>query len=254
MKFGDDDPDRDPEEVPLPGGRLTRGVVRVGETVRRPRKACSAFVARLLMLLEERGFSAAPRHLGVDERERDILSFIAGVVPAKWRRFEDAQVETAARLLRAFHDVTRDSPLVRSGEVVCHFDCGPSNFVFQDERPVALIDFDMAAPGDALEDVGYLAWAWCVSGKPTREPVELQAMQVRVVADAYGLVIEQRARLVDAMIERQRQNGLFWARQLSAAFTGPDTPPEALAERVAWSEREQHFTRANAAVFRAALG
>jgi hypothetical protein len=180
-------PIRDPDEVPLPGSRLTRGVVRVGDTVRRPRKACSEFVARLLNLLEQRGFSAAPRHLGVDERGRDILSFIPGAVPEKWRHFEDTQVVSAARLLRAFHDVTRASALVGAGEVVCHYDCGPSNFVFHDEDPVALIDFDMAAPGDALQDVGYMAWAWCVSGKPSREPVQLQAAQVRVLADVYGI-------------------------------------------------------------------
>lgn len=245
--------DREPEEVPLPGGRLTRGVVRVGDTVRRPRQAGSAFVERLLTLLHQRGFSGAPRHLGIDARGRDMLSFIPGTVPEKWRRFEDAQVVAGARLLRAFHDATRDSPLAGSGQVVCHFDCGPSNFVFRDERPVALIDFDMAAPGAALDDVGYMGWAWCVSGKPTREPVERQAAQVRILADAYGLVAEQRGRLVEAMIERQRQNGLFWAAQLTADFPGPDTPREALAERVAWAQREMRFTRANAEVFRAAL-
>lgn len=111
----------------------------------------------------------------------------------------------------------------------------------------------MAGPGAALDDVGYMAWAWCVSGKSTREPVERQAAQVRLLADAYGLRADQRGRLVEAMIERQRQNGLFWAAQVTGGFTGPDTPREALAERVAWAEREMRFTRVNAEVFRAAL-
>lgn len=33
--------------VPLTGGRMTRGVVRVGDTVRRPASAASLFVAAL---------------------------------------------------------------------------------------------------------------------------------------------------------------------------------------------------------------
>jgi aminoglycoside phosphotransferase (APT) family kinase protein len=37
----------------------------------------------------------------------------------------------------------------------CHHDPGPNNTVFRDGRPVALIDFDFAAVGDPLEDVGY---------------------------------------------------------------------------------------------------
>jgi Ser/Thr protein kinase RdoA (MazF antagonist) len=225
----------------------------VGDTVRRPLKPNSAFVAQLLDVLARRSFVGAPRHLGIDAQGRDILSFIPGEVPEKWRRFEDAQVESAARLLRAFHDATQGSELAPDGQVVCHYDCGPSNFVFQAGLPVALIDFDMAAPGLALEDVGYLAWAWCVSSKPTREPAQQQAAQVRLIADAYGLVSEQRAGLVEAMIERQRLNAAFWSTQLSADFEGPDTPREALEERVAWAEREMSFTRAHADVFLSAL-
>jgi Ser/Thr protein kinase RdoA (MazF antagonist) len=240
-------------EIALPAGRLTAGVVRVGDTVRRPRKPSSEFVASVLNLLASKGFDAAPRYLGSDAQGRDVLSFIAGSVPPKWRRFDDAQVVAAARILRAFHDVTRATPLVAAGQVICHHDPGPNNFVFQHERPVALIDFDMAAPGDPLEDVGYLAWAWCVSSKPTREDVRLQAAQVRVLANAYGLAEAERSRLVAAMIARQHRNALFWSDQLTDGFSGPPTSEERLRELVAWSEREMRFTLANEHIFSAAL-
>lgn len=147
----------------------------------------------------------------------------------------------------------RGTPLAADSAVVCHHDPGPNNFVFRHERPVALIDFDMAAPGDPIEDVSYMAWSWCVSSKPEREAVELQAAQVRTLADAYGLDAAQRAGLVAAMLARQRRNAAFWSEQISLGFSGPEASPEKLQELVAWSERELCFTAANENVFAAAL-
>jgi hypothetical protein len=45
------------EEIPLPGGRLTPGIVRVGNTVRRPPKGNAAFVHALLLFLRGAGLS-----------------------------------------------------------------------------------------------------------------------------------------------------------------------------------------------------
>ncbi|RYD43853.1 MAG: hypothetical protein EOP85_09825, partial [Verrucomicrobiaceae bacterium] len=58
-------------EIPLAGGRITTGVVRVGETVRRPRSEASGFVAELLGVLRENGFEGAPDFLGIDAKGRD---------------------------------------------------------------------------------------------------------------------------------------------------------------------------------------
>jgi hypothetical protein len=46
------------------------GVVRVGETVRRPRGENWRFVRALLTHLRERGFEGAPTSLGSDEQGR----------------------------------------------------------------------------------------------------------------------------------------------------------------------------------------
>ena len=48
------------EETPLTGGRITVGVVRVGDTVRRPITRDRTHVHDLLLHLEERGFDAVP--------------------------------------------------------------------------------------------------------------------------------------------------------------------------------------------------
>ncbi|MEU4110977.1 phosphotransferase [Streptomyces sp. NPDC027717] len=145
-------------EVPLSGGRITLGVVRVGRTVRRPATASSSFVAELLCDLQREGFTGAPRHLGFDTAGREILSYLPGWVPARFQRWTDPQVAAAGTLLRSFHDATRSSRLTGRHPVVCHHDPGPNNTVFTDDIPTAFIDFDTAAPGDPLEDLGYMAW------------------------------------------------------------------------------------------------
>ncbi|MGW1786136.1 hypothetical protein ACWCQQ_44745 [Streptomyces sp. NPDC002143] len=126
------------EVVPLRGGRITEGVVRIGDTVRRPASAASPFVASLLDLLESRGFAGAPRYLGRDQAGRDTFSFVPGWVPSKFRPWTDAQVAAAGVLARAMHEVTRGSDLAGQRQVVCHHDLGPNNAVFQDETPVAV--------------------------------------------------------------------------------------------------------------------
>ena len=65
-------------EIPLLGGQLTPGIVRVGNTVRRPAKGNAAFVHDLLLFLENQDFPFAPRFLGRDEQGRDILSYLEG--------------------------------------------------------------------------------------------------------------------------------------------------------------------------------
>ena len=243
----------DPPEIALPRGHLSLGVVRVGDTVRRPAKASSGYVAELLTLLERRGVAWAPRYFGQDESGRDTLSFVPGWVPAKWRTLSDPQVGAAARLLRELHDATRGSELAGACEVVCHHDPGPNNAVFDDaDLPYSFIDFDLAAPGSALEDVGYLAWSWCVASKPERKSVHFQAAQVRLLADSYGLDGAARSGLFDALLARQHRNTSFWNEQLALGRAIASTP-EKMREIIAWSEREFAFTAANRALFEAAL-
>ncbi|GHJ55983.1 hypothetical protein Nm8I071_52900 [Nonomuraea sp. TT08I-71] len=239
-------------EQPLAGGRLTAGVVRVGDTVRRPASPTSGFVARLLAHLAGTGFDGCPRHLGWDQLGRDVLSFVPGDVPPRWQRFTDDQVCRAARLLRRLHDATRDLAPALGGEVICHHDPGPNNTVFRGGQPIAFIDFDFAAPGDPLEDVGYLAWAWCVSSRPDRGPVAEQARQVRALADAYGLGPIDRDRLPAAIGERLRRNEAFWRDVQDDAAAS--VPRAGSAELVAWTRRERAYIETNQEVFIAALG
>ncbi|MFD1936610.1 aminoglycoside phosphotransferase family protein [Nonomuraea mangrovi] len=241
-----------PAEVPLTGGRITPGVVRVADTVRRPATATSAFVAQLLTHLEQCQFAGAPRYLGRDEANREIFSYLPGWVPAKFRRWSDTQVASAGALLRSLHDATRNSGLTGEHPVVCHHDPGPNNTVFRAGLPVAFIDFDTASPGDPLEDIGYMAWTWCISSKATAPPATAQAAQVRVLADAYGLTAARRADVLDAILDRQSRNARWWAERRTDPGSCPASP-EQITSRIAWSEREHAYTSTNRLVFAAAL-
>jgi Ser/Thr protein kinase RdoA (MazF antagonist) len=226
------------DAIRLTGGRIATGVVRLGETVRRPVCASSTFMAALLELLERRGFTGAPRYLGQDGGA-DLLSFIPGTVPARFGVWSDSQVQAAASLLRGMHDATRDSDLAGRYDVVCHHDPGPNNVVFQDGLPAAFIDFAEAAPGSRLEDVAYLAWTWSISSKESL-PLHRQAGQVRLVADAYGLEPSERHALVDCILERQARNVRFWAGFQTRPETAPATTSQ-IADRIEWSRREHAY-------------
>jgi hypothetical protein len=199
-------------EMPLLGGRVTPGVVHVGDTVRRPIGTNSIFKHALLDQLESVGFDGAPRFLGIDEEGREILSFIPGDVPSDLRPdYPDETLAAAARLIRRFHEST--------AEPVCHNDLSPCNFVFVDSEPAAIIDFDAAAPGARIRDVAYALFLWLNLGTDGPAVAE-QLRRARMFLDAYGL--DERDGLVEALCLVQREGVArvapeavgWWAAQL----------------------------------------
>jgi aminoglycoside phosphotransferase (APT) family kinase protein len=204
------------DETPLAGGWMTQGVVRVGDTVRRPVCRNAEFVHRLLEHLSRVGFDAAPRFLGVDEDGRETLSFIDGTVPSDTRAilWDDDQLTAAARLLRRFHDATASSSLRGTSEVVCHNDFGPWNLVWREGTPVGVIDFDNAAPGARIADLGYATWKHLHLGLVDISADE-QRRRLHLFASAYGEAADARLlQAIDAaqgrmqdLIDRARDTG-----------------------------------------------
>ncbi|SFD56512.1 hypothetical protein [Streptomyces aidingensis] len=101
----------DTEEQPLTGGNVSAGVVRAGETVRRPAGPWTPAVHALLAHLHAVGFRGAPRPLGIDERGREVLSFAPGTViwPGRSALVGNSPgLARVGRLIREFHDTVAD--------------------------------------------------------------------------------------------------------------------------------------------------
>lgn len=231
-----------PPEVVLGGGAVTEGVVRVGDTVRRPVRASTPAVHALLRHLEAVGFDGAPRALGIDERGRQVLSYIPGASvsrPLPAHAVSDETLAALARLLRRFHDAVRGfvpppgltwehgSGDDGEPEIVGHCDVTPENVVFRQGVPVALIDFDLARPTTRLFDVVTTLRHWAPIADPAdRDPLQRNLAvgpRLRLFCDAYGLAPRDRRRVIEvarlrfgrsyaAMRARARAEGGGWAR------------------------------------------
>jgi Ser/Thr protein kinase RdoA (MazF antagonist) len=200
---------------------MVEGVVRVGDTVRRPQTAASLLMREVLLHLERAGFDAAPRWLGVDEQGRDILTWIDGDTftdrgqmhpyigdPPDRVTFSDEQIAAAFGLLRRYHDAFGQ-------DVICHGDFGPWNIVWRDGRPVAVIDFDNLHRGDGAEDVAYALRMFVGYGLAQENATDL-VRRTRAALTAYGASFEVPVildREYDLAEERCRRNG--WHRQLA---------------------------------------
>jgi len=183
------------EEIPL-----LRGVVRVGDTVRRKPKAGADYVHALLGHFERSGFDGAPRYCGIDAQGREVLSFIEGFVPPhNGLRLDEDAVRAGARLIRRVHDLTEATKFATGAEVACHPNLSQSNFVFRNSKPVAIIDWDQMSPGTRLRNFGEFLWAFVHpamhgDGEPA-------ARMLQAAADAYGWA---GAPLVDSMLDSVR--------------------------------------------------
>ena len=196
------------QAIPLAGGSRP-GVVRVGDTVRRPSNAWTTSVHSLLRHLERTGFPYSPRVVGFDDDGREMLRFIPGRVattrpwpPEVWAESTLLQI---GRIIRQLHDSVRDFAEPEDAcwqfqdrdhakdEVICHNDVGVTNIVLDDRSHVVeLIDWDCAGPGDPIDDVAHAAW-WFV---PLVDPAlrsrigapsaDLETARLAILADAYG--------------------------------------------------------------------
>ena len=219
------------EEVALAGGMDPAShVVRVGDTVRRaPGRPA---VRALLQHLEDVGFEGAPRHRGVDEQGREVLTFVDGEVPLPpypaWA-LTDSAIEDLGRLLRRLHDATAGFAAEgwssewadpQGGPVVCHDDVYPENAVFRDGRVVALIDFAEAAPGRPLWDLAIAAQEWAplhAPGARVNHPDDLDGVRrTGLLARAYGLDPALAEDLLD-VVDEERARSTAHVRAEAAA-------------------------------------
>ena len=198
----------------------------MGDTVRRQTGLWTPAVHALLRHLEAAEFDAAPRVVGVDEDGREVLSFIEGETvgdddpwPAWWRA-DDTLVQ-AVGLLRRFHEASasfvpppeacwRFAGRPGPNATILHGDWAPYNVVWHDGRVAGVIDWDLARPGDPLDDLAFAAWHWAPLHHPAMiDRGELGPWQqpdrerrLRLIVETYGL--DQRRGFIECVIARIR--------------------------------------------------
>jgi len=193
----------EPHEQVLTGGNVSAGVVRVGNTVRKPAGPHTGAVEAFLSYLNAAGFPAAPKTLGRDDLGRHVLEYVPGEMAHDLPPMDLDGLRRVGRLIRDFHDISegfRPPPgalwdvAVRPdrADLICHQDLASWNLVCGGDRWV-FIDWDGAGPGSRLWDL-----AWSVTSfvplEPGGDPLS-DAPRVRALADGYGLTAIQRGEL-----------------------------------------------------------
>lgn len=212
--------------VPLAGGRMTSGIVRHGDRVRRPAGPWTPAVHEYLCYLAAAGFAGSPRVLDAGDGWEE-LTYLEGEVavdpgwqPGRGHRLPpyartDEALAAAGTLMRALHEAAAGFVPTRTGyrfhphpprpgEVVSHGDLGPWNTVYRDGLPVAFIDWDSAEPVEPVADLAAAAWAFLPLARPGQlaqagfDPLPDLPARLRLFVDAYGLA--DRASIIPALL------------------------------------------------------
>jgi len=191
-------------EVPLLGGNVSLGLVRVGDTVRRPSGPWSPSVHHFLSHLNNVGYEGAPKSFGFDEQGRHVVEYVQGDVSMPFQAPDlNSAMQRVGKLLRDLHDASAEYvppddavwniviPADRC-DLIVHHDAAPWNLVLNADRWV-LIDWDTTAPGSRLWDLAYAAHGF-IPLAPDTSPSAAGRL-LAAIADGYGLTGEQRAEL-----------------------------------------------------------
>jgi hypothetical protein len=256
----------------LPGGYLN-GAVRIGNTVRRTAGPWTPNVHALLDHLRQAGFNYAPKPLGIDDQGREVLEYVAGDTIGDaypwpdwvWSESLLAEVGTAVAELHAAAADFRvpetatwqfASGAPADGEILSHFDLAPYNVVVRDGRLAAFIDWDLARPLRAWDEVAFVAWEWVPLWHPESarglgwtSPPDLKR-RLDILLEHYGAV--HRTGFIDRVIESVDLRAEEITRHANEGVTGY---VRLVAEgQVANIVRTSEYLRANRDQLRATLG
>ena len=150
--------------------------MRAGDTVRRAAGPWTPAVHALLAHLAGKGFTGAPRPLGLDEQGREVLTFLEGETigsrrprPA-WVHAEDT-LDQVARWMRAYHQAVADfvppagaiwrgGGTWSSGLIIAHNDAASYNAAWHQGKLTGFFDWDFAGPATPEWDLALAAFSW----------------------------------------------------------------------------------------------
>jgi hypothetical protein len=224
-------------EEALPGGNTT-GAVLIDGVVHKRAAPWTATVHALLRHLEEAGFDAAPRALGIDDQGREMLTYLPGEtignrVPWPGWVSADSMLAQVGQWLRRVHDLTADftppaderwfiGGATGPGLIVGHQDASPFNAVVDGDRLIGFCDWDIAGPSARDWDLAFSALTWVPlasprDGTPLSDPDRRErSRRLHLLLDAYGYdgdrsvfgaVVPQRARRQAGVIRQMAGAG-----------------------------------------------
>lgn len=182
----------DDVEEPLAGGNASQGVVRVGQTVRKPWTDATPAVHRLMRHVRAVGVDV-PAVLGRDERGRQVLEMVPGRLAMESPPLALDELARVGRLVRTIHDAAQDLAWgsgarsdnvlpVAGADLVCHNDLAPWNLVLGPRW--VFVDWDGAGPSTRLWDLAYAAQSFTVNDARA-DPVDAAAGLAALV-EGYG--------------------------------------------------------------------
>jgi len=220
-------------EEELRGGNMNR-VVRIGATVRRGAGPWTPTIHAFMRHLRASGFGMVPEPLGIDERGREVISFLPGA-PATYPlpdfAWSDTTLTSVAQSLRAFHDASVGFVAPTGGcwqwpahepiEVICHNDFAPYNLMFEDGKLTGVIDLDLASPGPRVWDMAYTAYRFAPLTDPDNPDVpfrgaDAQARRLAAFCAAYGDPAIEPAEVLESAAAKLRELVAFIERQAAA--------------------------------------
>lgn len=152
----------------------------------------------LLDWLGEQGLGGIPAVSGVDEDGREVVSYIEGRgVPIDDEIVLDSVLIEAVSWLRDFHDIVEEfrpdgertwrqtgAVELLPDQIICHNDPGAYNWIIQSGHFVAMIDWDLAGPGDPIDDLAFMLWTAIPLYRPI--PATEVVRRLDLAVDAYA--------------------------------------------------------------------
>ncbi len=153
-----------------------------------------------LKLLEENGYSKAPKYLGV-KNDKDLFSYIKGKTIAYTYEMSKSYIIEITKELKTINAISKK---YLNDKVYVHGDLGTQNVVFDGLEIVGIIDWDKTFIGDEYDDFIYVFWVWANVGNLQRDDEKMFEI-LKTMIDTYQPDKQFRKNFSDKIWQRMER-------------------------------------------------